>query len=95
MTADPGLGVGSPSVLPPRPSGTYHEDDGHQVGEVGGEPVSPGQLHLVSLQHGTMRVTVGTTWVGRHARARVCVCVRVCTYVRARACVRELGQQKY
>lgn len=50
---------GLPEGLPPQPSGTYHEDDGHQVGHVGWEPVSPGQLHLVGLQHERRQVARG------------------------------------
>lgn len=71
--------VGSPTrLLPPRtghfvlddadppwPCGTYHEDDGDQVGEVGREPVSPGELHLVCLQQEMTRSSAGDHRAGQ------------------------------
>lgn len=59
-------------TLPPLPPRTHHEDDGDQIGEVGWEPVFPGQLHLVCLQH-------EQGWVsgGDHPSGKTCVCTYI------------------
>ena len=79
-TADPiQVNAACLGTRPPRPPGTHHEDDRHQIGEVGREPVSPGQLHLVCLQHetGLGQQWGPSWWTGVCVHAHLCVCVGV------------------